>query len=434
MPTPSLNSFIAPSVFETESVTIPLYAAMLAGSTYSAPTFNGTSGAASNDPGGLFGWLIYARSAIASPTRGATSDSYILYNNYNELINDLNLLGGVTYCLVSANTEGGTFGFFSYSGNVLSGRTIGFDFLHALNYLSYGGNLLIAGSCTGFITYQNSTSNKIDVLIGQTASQSTAQFIEKNPYIIGIFPSVSNGTGYTAANFDSLFSAASSVNFTSGVTVANRIFNIAAQGTQTIDTSSLSTSSSFTYTISSVADVAGAFTRSKNNQQLPLTIAGVDLSTPLNRRITNIVQWSDDITKDIYKKNRVNFYSQVDSGGLVSYFLGSDLVGATAAVAATYTSNERLGPAYLKNIIEKATKDILTTYVFKVNNASTRASITTQIELFLTTVAQYIDSSVTQVICDASNNTDNSTTINASVTIKPILASTAFNISVSATA
>ena len=430
----NLNSFISPSIFSSETRTIPLYAAMLAGSTYVAPTFNGASGAASNNPGGLFGWLIYARSQIASPTRGFTYDTYIQYTNYNSLVNDLNLLGGITYCLMSKTTEGGTQGFFSYNATSsqpnVTPRTNGYDFIHALNYLSYGGVLVISGTCSGFIDYQNTTSNSFDVLLGQTGNTSTAQFVENNDYIIGLFSSINDGAGYTALNFDSLFSNPADVVFIEGATAADRIFNVGGQSKKQFSTESLQSGTSLLYTISSVADAAGAFARSKDRQDLPFTVAGINYSIPLNTTINNIVQWADTTTKNIYKKNRVNFYSKTGNSSTSQYFLGSDLVGATAGAGSTYSSIERIGPAYLRNTIEKTVREIMLKYIFSLNNASTRASVTTEISLYIQSLTEFIDSTYTQILCDSSNNVDNSTTLNATVTVKPLTTTESFTFSV----
>ena len=429
---PTLNSFISPTIYSTELTTNPLYAGMLSGSTFVPPTFNGASGSASNDPGGLFGWLIYARTQLASPARGATTNSYIEYKNYNSLINDLNLLSGTTYCLISKNTEGGTFGFFSYSGPEITPKTNGYDFLHALNYLSYGGVLVLAGNCTGLISYTNDTNNDLDVLIGQTANATTARFVENNDYIIGIFPASNNGAGYTASSFDTLFNNPQCVVFTEGATVSDRIFNVGAQSLQGVSTDSLQPNTYIQYTISSVSDAAGAFVRSKNAQNLPLTVAGLNYSNTLNTKIINAIDWTDNTAKDIYKKNRVNFYSKAESLsiGAPSYFLGSDLIGATAAGGSTYTTGERFGPAYIKNLIQKNVEEILLKYLFSINNASTRSAATTEITLFVQTLNQYLDPGYTQIICDGTNNTDNGTTLSATVIVKPILSTTAYTVEV----
>ena len=80
----SLNSFINPSVYNTETVNNQLYCGFLAGSTYYPPNFNGTNNATSVDVGGLFGWLIYSRGVIASPIKGNTTDTYVVYTNPND--------------------------------------------------------------------------------------------------------------------------------------------------------------------------------------------------------------------------------------------------------------------------------------------------------------------------------------------------------------
>jgi hypothetical protein len=428
---PTLNSFISPSIFSSESTTNPLYAGMIAGNTYATPLFTGASGAASNDPGGLFGWLTYGRSTLASPVRGTTAETYIEYSDYNSFINDLNLLSGITYCLISSSTEGGTYGFFSYAGNAITPKTNGYDFLYALNYLAYGGKLVVAGSTTGLKDYLNDSSFGLDILLGQTGNTATIPFVRDNDYIFGIFASSLNGSGVTAINYDT-FMGSAFVPFSQGATASDRIFNVGAQSFKaSFATDSLLSGSNLEYTISSVSDVAGAFTRSKNNNSLALTVAGANFSNPLNTKINNIVEWSDETTKNIYKKNRVNFYTKIDTNVATSYLLGSDLVGATMSAGSTYTSAERIGAAYLQNYIQNNVNDILLKYVFSLNNSTTRASVTTEINSFITNLSQFIDGTYTQIICDTTNNTDNSSTLNASVTVKPILSTTAYTVTVS---
>lgn len=428
---PTLNSFISPLIFSNETTKNPLVAGMVAGATYAIPSFNGASGAVSNELGGLFGWLTYSRSQLASPVRGTTSQTYIEYSDYNSFINDLNLLDGVTYCLISSSTEGGTYGFFEYSGTSITPKTNGYDFLYALNYLSYGGVLVIAGTTTGLKNYINDNSYGLDVLLGQTGNTATVQFVRDNDYIFGIFGSTGNGGGYTAINYDALMGA-TFVPFSESAVASNRIFNVGAQSqSPTFTTDSLRSGTSLQYTISSVSDVAGAFTRAKSTSSLPLTVAGSNFSTPLNTKISNIVSWSDTTTKDIYKKNRVNFYTKIDTGTSTSYFLGSDLVGATAGGGSTYTSAERVGASYLQNTIEKNVNTILLKYVFSLNNATIRASAATEISSFIQSLTAYVDQNYTQIICDSTNNTDNSSSLNASVTVKPIQSTTTYTVSVS---
>ena len=429
MATATFNSFLSPNYYNTEKSVSPLYAAFLAGSTFVPPTFSGVSGAASTNPGGLFGWLIYSRTSLANPTIGSTADNYIVYNNPFDLVNDLNNLSGITACIVTSTVaQGGTFGFFNSNGTEITGKTNGTDFLHAINYLAYGGTLVIAGSCSGFSSYETTTSNLIDVLIAQNNSASEAQYVENTPQVIGIFGSTGNGAGYTAQNFDSLFSSASLV---SGSTVADRIFNVYGQRYQfKVPTTSLETGTTITITLPMMSDVAGAFNRSKNLNQIYYTNAGSNNSFILNGIVKNPVIWTDTTTKNLLKKNRVNFYIKNN----LDYFLGLDLVGATAGSSASYTSEERVGPSKLKQDIETNVRTILLKYVFEVNNAATRSAITSEISLYLIGLSQFLDSAFTQVTCDSSNNTDNSSTINVNIVIKPLLASEEFAITLSVSA
>lgn len=426
MANPSLNSFISPNFFNTETAVLPLYAGMLAGSTYYPPTFNGVSGAASTNPGGLFGWLIYARTQLATPTKGATTDKYITYSNPSDLVNDLNNLGGVTACLISdLAAQGGTFGFFFASGNDLHGLTNGNDFLYALTYLGYGGTLVLVGSTSGFVNYETSTSNNLDVLIGINANAAEARYVETSPNIIGIFGSTGFGQGNTAINFDALFS---SPNYVTGNTVADRIINVVGQNTRVLTTSTLKENSTWNVQTSLVSDVAGAFTRAKNNNTLYFTIAGNVNSSVLNGKVLTPIQWTDTDTKNLYKKNRVNFYTYSDAN---LNFLGLDIVGATASTSPSYTSNERIGYSKLQRDITLNVRKILLRYVFQTNDAITRASITSEISLYLNSIAQFLNNDYTQIYCDSSNNTDYSPTINARVVIRPLTASDEFVIIVS---
>lgn len=420
----SLNSFLAPNQFNSEKAISPLYAAILAGSTYYPPSFAGVSGAASTNPGGLFGWLIYARSQV-SPIKGATTDTYLVYNNPFDLVNDLNVLQGTTACLVSGLTaEGGTFGFFRYIGNEIIGLTNGNDFMYALSYLAYGSQLIISGTCGGLNQFETDTSNKIDVLIAQNGSASEARYVENTPQIIGLFASQNSGAGYTAIGFDNLFTSSALV---TGATVADRIFNVAGRNIQKIQTSTLKENTTYKTSFPLISDVAGAFVRARNNNTLYFTVAGLDNSSVLNGIVSTPVLWNDETTKNVYKKNRVNFYTVSNQ----RYFLGLDITGATMGGGSTYSSNDRIGPSKIRQDVETYVSNTLLKYVFQPNNASTRSAITSEIELYLFGLSEYLDTTATQVFCDESNNTDYSSSINVRIVIKPLISSEEFNLSVS---
>lgn len=425
MANPTLNSFISPTYYNSQTVVNPLYIAFLAGSTYTPPTFGGVSGAASTDPGGLFGWLIYSRTALANPAKGATTSTYIVYTNPYDLINDVNNLGGVTACILTNSIpQGGTFGFFSSDGSEITGKTNGNDVLSAIYAMAYGGTLILAGSTLGFSDYQTDSSNFIDVMMckGVTAE---ARYLENANQIIGIFPSVGDGAGYTALNFDSLFSSAALV---SGATVSDRIVSVSGQNYKfKIPTSSLQTNTTITTTTNMISDVVGAFTNSKESRNIYFSIAGLNNSTVLNGIVKRPIDWTNTTEKNIFKKNRVNFY--IKSNG--SYLLGLDLVGATAGSNSSYTSNERIGTSKLRQDIETNVREIMLRYVFQSNVASTRSNISKDVSFYIQSLNQFLDTSFTQITCDASNNQDNSSEINIEIIVKPLIASEEFVITVS---
>lgn len=439
MARPTLSSFVNPSQFNTERPTTNLltagfYGGGTASTAYTAPTFTGASGAASNDPGGLFGWLIYARSNFPAAVKGSTGDTYIEYSDPSALVNDLNLLNGVTYCLISKTSEGGTYGFFQYSNTVVSPRSAGTDFLYALNYLAYGGKLVITGSTAGFDKYENDTGYPVEVLFGSTANASLVSWLNTKQYTIGVFPTKSDSTnpiggGYTMADYDTFLGAASA-NVAVGSTFSTRMFNICGLvNLPSYDTSSLlpSTTLSKLVILPAVSDAAGFFARAKNRNNIYISVAGIDMSYILNGTITNSLEWSNSTLKNILKNNRVNYF--------VNYsptFLGQDLVGATAN-SSSVVSGERIGATEIRTNIDRDVTNITLKYLYLINNPTTRSALKTEVENYLAKYNQYIDTTYTQIICDSSNNIDNSTTMNVDLVVKPILSTDTIVINTSLT-
>jgi|694.fasta_scaffold12882_10 hypothetical protein len=423
-----LSSFVNSTIYTRESVANVCIAGMKLGTGYVAPTFNGKDGAASNDPGGLFGWLIYSRSNTAyyNPAKGTTSDKYISYTTPTELVGDLNKLTGVTYCLVSNTAVGGTHGFFEQNAaNSVVPRNAGNEFLYAINYMAYGGNLVVVGSTTGLEQYVADTDNQFDIVIDKDFDPGVAKWIITQPYTTGIYASVADtagqtGNGYTMANFTNLFGSSSLV---TGTTVANRIFNV--YGVKAItdqDTSSLIANTKITYSIPAVSDVGGFFTRTKNLNQLYLTVGGLDRSTVLNGNIINPITWGDTL-KTTLRNNKVNFFVNYNPK-----FLGSDLVGATAS--SSISVNDRIGPSKLRSALTQAIETIALKYLFEINNATTRSQVVTEIQTAMDPFSPFLDTTKTQIICDETNNTDNTSTLGIRVIVQPILGIDSFVIDV----
>lgn len=417
---PNLGSFLNASQYSSNVPSgNPLYAAIVAGSTFNLPSFVGADQAAEKDPGGLFGWLIYARNYKTTPAKGTTSDSYLVYQNPGNFVNDLNKLSGVTHCLISYTGSGGTFGFFQQTSDtqVLVRAPLGNDFLHCLHYLAYGGNLIIAGTTGGLEKYESDTGKAIDVLIGNSAGNSAVtQWLNGKISTVGIYPSAGDGTGTTAQNFTSYLGGSISG-------ISDRIFNIYGLNGTTYGVTTLQNGGQLDYSIPAIADVAGAFNTTKNLNQYFLTVGGLDRSTLKNKQITNLVSWNSSL-KNTLKLNRVNFYVNYNPA-----FLGSDIVGATGSATAPTTS-ERIGPANLKNVLENQITQIGTKYLFELNVETTRDSITDEINTLLDRYAYAIERSQAQVICNNENNDDYSATLNIQVIIKPLLSIDEFVINV----
>jgi hypothetical protein len=437
MAKPTLSSFVSSNQYQSETIaTNPLVAGFYAGGTsgtrYTAPTFSGVSGAASNDPGGMFGWLVYAKSTLSPVADSDTTKTYYVYTNPGSLVSDLNLLNGITACLVSTLAQGGTYGFFLSSGTTITPKNAGTDFIHAINYLAYGGTIVLTGSTAGFDDYENQNNKSIEVLIGSTANASLVSWLNTKQYTVGVFPTKADavnglGAGYTMPNYDT-FAGSSYV--TTGTTFSSKIFNVYGTKTQpAYDLSTLSVASTLaSTTITAVADVAGFFARAKSQNGLFVSVAGVNVSSVLNGKIANAVEWSNSSLKTILRNNRVNFFINY-----TPIFLGQDLVGATANTAAV-VSSERIGASELRISIQKDVTTITLKYLYLINNPTTRSALTTEVTNYLGKYTTYIDPAYTQVICDNSNNTDNSTTITVDLIVKPILSADTILINTSLTA
>lgn len=421
---PSLSSFSS-SPYTTESRARQLVSGFVLGSTYNQGfTYSGNT--PNGDPGGLFGWLVYARAVKSNPAVGTTGDTYVEYTNPGSFVQDLNKLSGSTHAMISS---GETYAMFKLNNdNTVSGLTYGNQFLQAMSYLAYGGRLVLTGFTAGLSAYQTATNRNVEVLMGVTATGELVKWVEANPYSIGVFSSISSGAGYTAPNYDTLFASPSSVSLTDSSSPAYRIFNVYGQKTVSqYNTALLATGTTITYTHTAVPDVCGFFARAKDRNELYLTVAGVDRGFVLNGTITTPVSWSDTTLKANLKNNRVNYF--------INYtptFLGLDLVGATASTSAV-TVNERVGPAQMKVALDRDITAIGMKYLYDINNEITRTAVTTEILSYLQQYTNYLDTTKTQVVCDSSNNTDNANILNISVTVTPLLGTSSFVVNVNLT-
>jgi hypothetical protein len=428
---PTLSSFTSTNQFRTEtaSAAFKMDCGYLIGLTYQAPTW--TTTIPTNNPGNLFGWLVYARAVKSSPALGTTADTYVYYTSPGDLVNDLNRLNGsstisgATGVLINASGTTNPYGLFIYDGTNNIGITgAGREFLYALDYLSYGGNLIIAGSTKGFYDWKTAYNTDIDLIMGATGLGYTnaQRWLEKeSPYTIGVFPSLDDGNGTTLSNF--IFSSTS---FVSGANVADRVFSIYGQkNISSLPVPSLYSSGVITYTNNLSADVAGMFTRSNAKNELYLTIAGSSRGYILNGDVLNTVNWSDTDLKTTLKNARVNYFLNY-----TTKFLGSDLVGATASTS-TPIVDERIGPAQMKAKMKRDITNIGLKYLYELNNSTTRTLVTGEVTNYLLQYATYLDTTKNQVICDSTNNIDNSSNLAIFVNVTPLIGASSFTILIS---
>jgi hypothetical protein len=429
---PTLSSFTSPNQFQSETVpsNTQITAAYISGKSYVTPTF--TSVGPSNDPGGIFGWLLYAKAVLSSPTTGATTDTYLHYTSPFAFMTDLNKLSGATGCLINSSGTANTYGFFiDVNDNSLNIQDSGNEFIQLLDYLAYGGDLVIAGNTLGLYNFETASNTKINLILGFTGSAfakgitlSQKWLENESPNSIGVFSSYLNGNGYTAPAY-----SFSDVAFTANAVVADRVVTVYGQKKKTdLPVPSLKTNGKITVTNNLVSDVAGMFTRSNSRGELYLTIAGSDRGTALNGEVLNSVAWSNSTLRNTLKNNRVNFFLDYNPK-----FLGSDFVGATAS-SSDLTVDERIGPAQIKTSMRRDITDIGLKYLYEINNETTRAIVTSEIENYVLQYQSVLDTTQTQIVCNSTNNTDNSSNLAIFVSVKPLVATSAFTIDILLTA
>lgn len=422
----SLSSLISSNQYNIESLSVPFVAAMKVGTGYSAPVFNGANNATSVDPGGLFGWLVYSRSNPAffdanTQPKGLTTAEYIAYTDPAELVSDLNRLSGVTFALVGISS-GSTYSLFETDYNTYQAKTVGIQFFHALSNLAYGGTLVLAGQVAGFNKYlQDNPNAYFDVVIDPVIDPSIMNWLKTQQYTTGIFASRPDsqgitGRGFTMADYISTIGISES-----GITQQGlKFFTVYGTKVETdLDISTIQAGKKISYQISAVSDVGGFFARAKNNNELYLTVAGQDRSYLANGDIENPIDWFGS-AKNILRGNKVNFFVNAEPK-----FLGSDLVGSTATTGAI-TVNDRIGPARLRLAIIQAVNTVGMKYVFQINNQTTRDQVVSEVQTALDAFGQYLDTTKTQIICNGSNNDNNSETLKIQVIAKPLLGTDAF--------
>ena len=425
---PTLSSFTSPNQFQSETAgaASKLTAAYISGLSYVTPTFSST--APTNNPGGIFGWLLYAKTVLSSPATGTTGDRYVYYTSPFAFLTDLNKLSGATGCLINSTGTSNPNGFFVDSGdNNITTANAGKEFIQLLDYLSYGGNLVIAGNTLGLYNFETATGTKINLLLGYTGEGFTSginiaqKWLElESPNTIGVFASHDNGNGLTAPAY-----AFNGLSFVSGATVADRVVTVYGQKKKTdLPVPSLKTNGKITITNNLVSDEAGFFTRANSRGELYLTIAGSDRGIALNGEILNSVAWSNSTLRNALKNNRVNFFLDYNPK-----FLGSDFVGATYS-SSNLTVDERIGPAQMKVAMKRDITEIGLKYLYEINNATTRSLVTGEIETYLLQYIDVLDTTQTQVVCDSTNNDDNASNLTIFVSVKPLVATTAFTLNI----
>ena len=208
-------------------------------------------------------------------------------------------------------------------------------------------------------------------------------------------------------------------------TALNKTFCVMGLKTKTIATNNFGQNGTLQVTIPLISDVAGAMHRAKVVGNVYIAATGSNLAKVLNvDTITPTAPSSNWQYGDTLKRKRINYYQSAAGSG---YYLASDYVGVTGA----FTANNRVGVPSLIQQVKTIAENAIAVYVdTAISNTATWAAARTSVINALnsagsnllnaldTTGTRSFDSSGI-VVCDATNNTATSGTLQVDIKIYP---------------
>ena len=205
----------------------------------------------------------------------------------------------------------------------------------------------------------------------------------------------------------------------------NKTFCIIGLKTKTIATNNFGQDGTLQITIPLISDVAGAMHRAKVIGNVYIAATGSNLASVLNvDTITPAAPSSVWQFGDTLKRNRINYYQGAAGSG---YYLASDYVGVTGA----YTANNRVGVPSLIQQVKTIAENAIAQYVdAAISNTATWAAARTSVINALNSAGSNLlnalDTTGTRsfdspgiVVCDATNNTTTSGTLQVDIKIYP---------------
>ena len=87
----------------------------------------------------------------------------------------------------------------------------------------------------------------------------------------------------------------------------------------------------------------------------------------------------------------------------------------------------------MKSAMKRDITDIGIKYLYQINNATTRLLVTAEIQNYLLEYSTNIDTTQTQVVCNSTNNTDNTASLTIFVSVTPLIGTTTFTINITLT-
>jgi hypothetical protein len=291
------------------------------------------------------------------------------------------------------------------------------EWLSVYQYLDYGNGICYiggtgsSGGYTAASTTNTALHNKslfnFDVVFdcGNTFSSSGAKNIAQTRQdcvaLIGNLSNISNiSAGYSNEATDF------------GITSADNEFIAFFAGRKQIDTrvrTTLTTwPSSYVY-LNTTADVAGIMATNANIFNIFTPAAGVS-TTKYMRNVVQLEDYYSDDDNTNLLTNNVNPIRQYPGFGIV-------LTGNKTYKNDSTNVLDRLNVIVTLNYMKRGLKEILNSYLFQPNNATTRTSVTAAVAGFLNTSLRSINqtSMTYTVVCNNENNTDASTTLNVKV-------------------
>tara|TARA_X000001382_G_scaffold37665_1_gene25134 strand:+ start:616 stop:1998 length:1383 start_codon:yes stop_codon:yes gene_type:complete len=274
----------------------------------------------------------------------------------------------------------------------------GFEFWSVANYLSYGGNCFVAGAPDNLPTTENNGKETIENTTKTINCVYTTSTIRNND-IIDIAEKRGDCMAICQVDVKAPVSSTTPEGLPASGTQSRNTFHVAGQKVHLGTSSSLTTgndTNSSLITTGVAADVAGCMARVRSSTNRFQSPAGTGPGALLD-----VVRMEYDLTATDRAELANNFVNPIRTfEGIGSVLFGDRTGNSNVSENVFNYTNASLTYLHINRLIS----DVIRQYMFRENMATTRASVTSEIQSILRRIVAGGGLSEYSVICDETNN------------------------------